>query len=75
MKIEGAGINVGRLFLYVEVVNPLILLVSISLPKWDFIVDIDFLCEIENRIILKGLLYYIISSMLLLRSMSLACLR
>ena len=43
-------------FSYMEVVNRSILLVYTR--KWDFIVDIDFLCEIENGIILKGLLYY-----------------
>ena len=43
MDIDGAGINVSR-FLYVEVINR-------------SIVDINFLCKIENRIILKGLLY------------------
>ena len=32
MEIEGAGINVGRVF-YVEIVNQSILLVSISTPR------------------------------------------
>ena len=33
MEIEGAGINVGSFFLYVEVVNCSLLLVSISTAR------------------------------------------
>ena len=56
-EIEGAGINVGRFFICggSKLVN--IACVYLYTKKSDFFVDIDFLCEIENRIILKGLLY------------------
>ena len=27
--------------------------------KWDFIVDIDFLCEVKNGVILKSLLNFV----------------
>ena len=60
MEIEGAGINVGKFFLYVEVVNQSLLLVSMCTPRnGTLFVDIDFLCKIKNRIILKGLSLYI----------------
>ena len=58
MKIEGAGINVGRFFISGGGKSVNIACVYFYTKKWDLIFDIDFLCEIENRIILKGLLYY-----------------
>ena len=52
IEIEGTGINVGRYFICRGDISVNIACVK----KCDFIVDIDFLCEIENRIILKDLL-------------------
>ena len=41
----GKSFNIGSVYYYTE--------------KWDFIVDNNFLCEIKNGIILKGLLYWV----------------
>ena len=59
MEIEGAGIIVGRFFICGGGKSVKIACVFLYTEKWDFIVDIDFLCEIKNAVILKGLLYYV----------------
>ena len=59
MEIKGAGIDVRSFFFICGGVNWSILLVSISTPRNGILLltMISFLSEIENRIILKGLLY------------------
>ena len=54
LKIEGAGINVSRCFICGCDNSVNIACINKYIKKWDFLVDIDFLCEIENKIILKG---------------------
>ena len=44
MEIEGAGFRVGRVFLYVEVINRSILLVSISTPRNGILLLISISC-------------------------------
>ena len=53
MEIEGAGINIGKFLICGGRKSVNIACVYKYTKKWDFIVDIDFLCEIENGIILK----------------------
>ena len=57
LEIKGAGINVSWCFICGGGKSVSIACDSWYTKKLNFIFDIDFLCEIENRIILQGLLY------------------
>ena len=58
-EIEGIEIHVGSFFFIYWDVKFNFVCVYQNTKKWDFIVDIEFLCKVKNGVILKSLFYYI----------------
>ena len=68
MEIEGAGVKVGRIFLYVEVVNLLILHVSIQILRNRILLLILSSCvKLRTELFSKVSCLMLISSVLFVR--------
>ena len=58
MEIEVAGIIFGSFFMFGSGKSENIVCIYVNTDKWDFIVNIYFLCEVNHGVIVKNVLYY-----------------